>query len=185
MATFFNQKIIDSLYMAGSVVTVFMLVFSNRLIRRFNIWKLMLWGIALEIIALLTLGFSHDPNIIKIAFIAHQAIPPLLGFNMDLFFEGTLETQKDTEKVRSFYLTFSNTAFVIAPLMVGLLINDGSFANVYLLSALFLSILWLLIKDVFKNVHPKKYRQKEFFASLRVFLKRKNLKNIFLVNFIL
>lgn len=182
---FFDANTISNLYMAGSVLTIFCLLLSGRFLKWFGNWQLILAGLGIEIIALLTLAFSKNPAAITFAFIAHQALPVLLIFGLDIFFEGTLENRQDAEKVRSYYLTFINSAFVIAPISVGLLVIGNSFANVYALSAVFLAILWFLIFDVFRHTHPSRYRNTEIVSSFKKFLDHKSLTDIFFLNFLL
>ncbi len=185
LGQYFDSQTISNLYVAGAIITAFCLIVSGRFLKRFGNWRLVLSGIILEIGTLLTLAFSHNPTIIKIAFLAHQALPPLILFGLDIFLEGILVTVKDTEKTRAYYLTFMNLAFVFAPLTVGFMIEKISFSSVYLVSTLFLGILWLLVFDVFKNVEPVRYRETESFRNVKMFLGRKFLSVIFFLNFLL
>lgn len=185
LLNFFDETTISHLYMIGSLITISCLILSSRFLKWFGNHLLILVGLFLEACALLTLAFSGNPVSIAFAFIAHQSLPPLLLFGMDIFFEGTLVSLRDAEKVRSYYLTFGNAAFVIAPLVVGTLIAHGSYKMVYILSATFISILWFLIMDVFRFVKPRRYREIGFKNSLQKFLQRSKLSSIFAMNFTL
>ncbi len=185
LATRFDQLTIEHLYMAGALLTVFCLIWSSRVLNWFGNFKLILLGILLEIAALCTLGFSNDRTAIMLAFIACQALPPLLAFGLDIFFEGALVTMRDAEKVRSYYLTFGNAAFVIAPLAVGAIASQGSFSPVYAIAAGCIALLWFLILDMFSRLKPRRFREIGFLDSLRKFLKRKSLPAIMFMNFLL
>jgi MFS family permease len=184
LGTYFSDQVISALYTAGSCITMIGLLFSGRFLRRFGNWHLVLTGITLEIIALLMLAFSHDPTLIKIAFIAHHAIPPLMLFGLDIFFEGIVP-HTDTEKVRSYYLTFINVAFVIAPITVGMIVGVSSYSIVYFIAALILSLFWFLVFDIFKGVQPQRYREVEIESTIKRFFNRKQLGSIFMHNFVL
>lgn len=185
LLNFFDGGTISHLYMIGSLFTIACLVVSSRFLKWFGNYFLILTGLFFEAIALTTLAFSTTPAIIALAFIVHQALPPMLLFGMDIFFEGTLVSMRDAEKVRSYYLTFGNIAFVVAPLTVGTLIAHGSFKIVYILSATFIGVLWVLIADVFRHVKPRRYRETSFKHSLKKFLERNKLSGIFAMNFTL
>jgi MFS family permease len=185
LANHFSQTTIEHLYMVGSLLTIFCLIWSSRVINWFGNFKLVLLGIALEISALSTLAFSSNRTALMLAFIAFQALPPLLAFGLDIFFEGALVTMRDAEKVRSYYLTFGNVAFVIAPLAVGALVAQGAFSTVYSISAICIAILWFLIFDLFSKLKPRRFREVGFVDSVRKFLKRKSLPAIMAMNFLL
>lgn len=185
LSTFFPISVIDHLYMAGSLLTVGCLILSSRFLKWFGNNALVLVGLLCEIAALLTLAFATNPMYILLAFVAHQCLPPLLIFGMDIFFEGTLTSMKEAEKVRGFYLSIVNLAYVCAPLIAGSLANDGKFSTIYIISSIILSILWFIILIVFHNVRPKRYREVGFQNSLKKFLARRHLSGIFIMNFTL
>jgi MFS family permease len=185
LSGYFSEQTINGLYMVGSIITLFALAISSRVLKRYGNYTLVLVGIIAEAVALTTLAFSSNPSTIMLAFIAHQAIPPLLLFGMDIFFEGTLAVARDAEKVRAYYLTFINIAFVAAPLIVAALVSDNSFRVIYILSAVLVSILWFVVADVFRSLTPERYREVGFGDSVRKFVKRKYLSGIFFINFML
>lgn len=181
----FSEQAVNRFYTAGSIITLIALIISSRVLKRFGNYALVLVGIIAEVVSILTLAFSDNLITIGIAFMAHEALPPLIFFGLDIFFEGTLVSNNDAEKIRPYYLTSLNIAFVFAPLIVASLVSGNSFKIVYILSAVLALILWFVIADVFKGVNPKKYREIGFTDSLRKFLKRKNLSGIFVLNFLL
>ena len=185
LGTIMSQANIDNLYIISSIITILCLIGSVRFLKRYSNSKTMLFGITVEVIALLTLAFSKDVNVIKIAFIIHDALPPLLLFGLDIFFEDLSRTNAETERKRSFYLTATNTAYLAAPFVAGMIIARGSYSLVYILSAVFVFTLWLLVADVFIGVNPKIYSEVGFFDSINKFFKRKRLGGILLVNFFL
>jgi predicted MFS family arabinose efflux permease len=132
-----------------------------------------------------TLAFSGNPFHIAVAFICYQALAPLIIFGLDIFFEGALVSIRDAEKVRSYYLTFMNLAFVMAPLAVGALVNRGAFSTVYILAATCVGLLWFLIFDLFSGLQPHRFREIGFIDSIQKFVRRKNLSGIFFIDFLL
>jgi MFS family permease len=171
--------------MIGSLITIIGLIVSSRFLNTFGNYKLVLLGIALQMMALLTMAFSQNPIHLIVAFITYQAFAPLIIFGLDIFFEGALVTYRDAEKVRSYYLTFMNLAFVLAPIAVGFMIGEGSFVAVYVIAAIVIGTLWFLIYDLFYGLRPSKFREIGFADSLQKFLKRKSLTPIFFMNFVL
>ncbi len=185
LSNYFSEQAISRLYMAGSIVTIIALIASSRILRRFGNYHLVLLGLIAEIAALLTLAFTANTSLLAFAFIAHQALPALLLFGMDIFFEGTLAQAKDAERVRSYYLMFVNIAFVAAPLTVAAFVVDDSFQRVYILSAILVIILWFIVANVFHRMTPQKYREIGFANTFRAFMHRKYLSTIFILNFLL
>lgn len=185
LAQYFPGSVVNLLYTAGALVTILVLVASSRLINKVGIYRFALVALAYEIVALLFLAFVRNPLVIVPVFVIHEALPLVITFALDVFLEGMVRDEHTTGTVRSNYLTAVNGAFVVSPIVVGALVDRWSYNLVYGLSAAFAVVLLLLIADNFAFVRPKGYREVDFLDSVRKFLPRRNLLNIFLSNFFL
>ncbi|MBX4197884.1 MFS transporter [Candidatus Parcubacteria bacterium] len=185
LSEFFPAKTVGLLYTAGALLTVLILIASSSIIRRISNFYFFASILCTEIIVLLGLFSSSNPELIKILFVIHQAIPPLLLFGLDLFLEGTMRNENHTGGVHSLYLTAHNVAFVLSPLIVGKIVTMSSYRTIYLISAVFCMALLFLTFDEFRTIRTRKLREINFIDSLKKFVPHKNLNRIFIINFLL
>ena len=180
--TFTTEKVVGLLYTAGSIGMIVTFLNIARILKRIGNYRLMLILTVLEIGVLLGLAFSTQFLIIIPLFIAHLVIAPLLLYNLDLFLE-SLSEDATTGNTRGIFLTVINTAFVIAPLIVGLILTNGDFWKIYLLSALFL--IPLIVFTTFRKFKKESYDRIAIIETTKLFWKNSNCHHIFFVNFFL
>jgi MFS family permease len=185
LSQFFNERTISYLYTSGAVVTLIGLVVSIGFIKRFGNFKVVFFAVIAEILSLLGLFTTSDPTLVKLFFIIHQALPPLIVMGLDIFLEGTLRTQASIGRIRSLYLTAMNLSFVISPLIVGKIISISSYQMIYLLSAIFCAFFLLITIDHFRHIRTRELKEVNFFESVRTYLRHKDLCRIFIINFLL
>lgn len=191
LSEFFSAKTIGLLYTVGSLGTILGLVLATSVVRHIKNYHFFVTIVALEIIALLGLFLTTSPLLIKLFFIIHQAIPPLMLFSLDIFLERTtLREERKTGSIHSMYLTAQNLAYVCSPLIVGQIVasqagSDNIYKIVYSFSAFFCIILLLLGLDEFRFIKTRKLHELNFFDGVRKFTKHKHLNRIFIINFLL
>jgi hypothetical protein len=182
---FFSAQFLSSLYIYGSLITLFILVLMPRLVRKLNNGRVVLTGIVLEIMALLGLSLAASPKALIFFFLIHQAVPPLLFFGLDVFLEDTLRTEDETGRVRSTYLTIGNIAFVLAPFAVSQIILLGSYRLVYIISAAMCFLLFFVIGDELQPMKTRSIEQVSFTDSVRKIIPHRSLRIVMYLDFLL
>ncbi|MBU2103566.1 MFS transporter [Patescibacteria group bacterium] len=124
----------------GAVLTLAVFPFMPMITARFGARRTAIFLTSLQALTLATL--SASPGLIPaVIFIATAcAISPFIGYQLDLLLEATVKEEGTTGRVRTIFLTAANLALVLAPLVIGLLL-DGTenYARVFLASAILLT----------------------------------------------
>ncbi len=187
LSQFFENKIVNGLYTASAIFTLLVLINSAKIIKKFGLYHLMLLGITLEIGALFGLAFTSNILLVKFFFIAHQLLPPLLLFTLDICLESLMRTENTTGRIRSTYLTFNAAALVVSPFIVGKILGltNNSYQVIYALSGLFCVALLFVVFKVVKKIAVHPPRDIDFFQDIKLFVWHPDLKKVFAMNFLL
>jgi MFS family permease len=182
---FFSPTALSFLFILGSAISLVLILKGPALIKRFSNYRLTLFLIFLEFIAILGLAFTENPLLIALLFIIHQAMVLMLFYNLDIFLEEYSPVDESrTGGIRGVFLTFSNLTLVIAPAVAGLILGNGFYWKVYLFSALFLIPLYVVVK---RGLREK--ADEIASTSVALALKRlrgsRNLRNVLTVKFVL
>lgn len=184
LSTWFSNRSISLLYATGSLGTLILLLLLPYIISRTGNQRAMFFGIVLETITLvgLAVGGGLDKLTVAILFVAHNILVNLLFYNLDIFLEEK-SSDEATGETRGIFLTMSNVAFVITPALSGLIIGLGGYPPVYVISAAFLIPLFAIVVSKFENYKPHHIARP--FTSANKFIKKPNLRNVFLASFVL
>jgi MFS family permease len=182
---FFSPTTLSFLFIAGALANLILLLNGPRLIKKIGNYKLTLLFVLIEFLAVLGLALVKSPLFVGILFIAHQAVILMILFDLDVFLEDYSPfDESQTGSIRGLYLTIANITQVIAPAVAGLILTNGDFWRVYLVSAFFLIPLFLTVKKglKIKMAEPEGIKVRE---SFRAMLKNKDLHTVFMVQLIL
>lgn len=185
LARFTTPQGVSGLYILGSLVALAGFVFLTPVLRRAGNVRLFIGLSLIEALALIVLAITPSPALALAAFVFHQALPIILLFCLDILLEGTLPNEKNTGLARGLFLTSSNVALVLAPLLFSLLIVGDNFSFVYGLSALCLLpaiAIAFLNRKKFKDPHYHPFKPLEAARSL---WKNHDLRATWLANFLL
>ncbi len=185
---FVETKTIGVLYTVGAVCTIIAFLYASSLLTYFGNVKLTITLTVLEFLALLGMAFVQTPQVAIALFVLHQAIVPLILFNLDIFMEELIGTKEEsTGGRRGLLLTIMSLTGALASLGMGKLLGTGipNFSSAYLVSALFLiPFLYIIIKH-FRNFIDPHYPDFKIFHSINAFWKYKDIRNVFFAHFLL
>ena len=109
----------------GALITLGIFPFVPRLVGRYGPQQLALVFATLEAIMLLWLALSPTPIAAIFLTALACAISPLLSYQLDILLEATVKSEQETGRIRTAFLTAGNVALLIAPLLIGLLLDGG------------------------------------------------------------
>jgi len=192
-SSFLKQFVPDSaigvLYTASSAVTIFAFLFISRVLKRVGNYPLTLFLTFLEMGALIGMAYAESLRVAIPLFMLHQAVTPLLLFNLDVYMERMIgRSEKETGGKRGLSLAVMSFAGAIAPLAAGQLVSDGDGANfsvVYFASAFLLVPFLYIIVRYFQNFSDPRYHEIKILGTIRSFWVKRNIRNVFLTNFLL
>lgn len=181
-----HESVVGVLYTASSAITILVFLFISRVLKRVGNYQLTLLLTVLELLALLGMAFADSLRVAIPFFILHQAVVPLIFFNLDVYMEEmTGRNEKETGGRRGLMLGLMSFSGAIAPLAAGHLIsnNDVSFAPAYIASALLLIPFLYIITRYFKTFSDPRYEEIKILSTLHSFWAAKDVRNVFFAHF--
>lgn len=189
LGQFVGGEAIGTLFTIGSALTVLSFLFISRVLHKAGNFKLTISLALLEFVVLIGMGFADSLRTAVPLFILHQAIVPLLLFNLDVFVESLSSAEDRTGRKRGIMLTAMSLASALAPLGAGYLIGSSQseprFALAYFLSAFILIPFIILIYRNFKTFKDSPYPDVAVLEGIRHFWLDRNLRFVFLAHFLL
>lgn len=188
LSTFVSDEAVGTLYTIGSALSVLSFLFIARILQRVGNYYLTMGLVVVELFALLGMGFINELRVVLPLFIIHQAVVPLLIFNIDVFLEERIGNQEnETGGSRGLLLTMMSIAGALGPLTGGLLLGDEPlrFWLVYSVSAFILVLFGILVYKNFKTFHDPAYHEVKVLSSIRHFWEERDLRFVFLSHFLL
>ena len=185
LTNFISEKYVGLLYTIASLVTIILLSQSAKILQYFGNRKLILLFLIINMSALAFLISGSSASLIAISFISILATNTLISLCLDIFIEhfGTRET---IGKTRGLYLTITNLAWMLSPLITAILITeDGGYIPVYVLAFITVVIMTLGLFLSVKSFKDKKYTRTPFLKTYTNLKKNPHMMAITVINFIL
>lgn len=188
------HRVIDMLYIVGAVATIGSFMYASHILTRFGNIFLIKALTVIEFCALVGMGLSANPYIGLSLFVVHQAVVPIILFNLDIIMEVIIgEHEESTGTQRGILLTIMSLTTALAPLALGKLISiahdinigTSDFILVYLLSAFFLIPFLYVILSRFTEFEDPVYPHFKFRESIAEFWHYKDIRNVFFAHFLL
>jgi MFS family permease len=185
---FVSSRVVSILYTVGALITIAGFLYASPLLSKIGNYKLSIILTVLEFAALLGMAFVGNIYIAMTLFVLHQAVVPILLFNLDIFMEELIgDKEESTGGRRGLLLTIMSITAACASLGMGKILGTGipDFTSVYIVSALILiPFLHILISE-FKNFKDPIYPDFHLQESIALFWKHRDIRNVFFAHFLL
>lgn len=141
----------------GALITLASFPFMPRLVRRFGPKRLAIALAFLQAVAVSVLALSPSVVFAVLCVALVCATSPLVAYQLDLLLEAVTNEEESTGRTRTLFITAASLALVIAPLLIGLLL-DGTqeYWRVFLAASLLLTpfIALLLLEKLPEGEPP-------------------------------
>ncbi|MFM2357975.1 MAG: hypothetical protein RJA61_712 [Candidatus Parcubacteria bacterium] len=184
ISTLVGEEKVGLIYTIGSFLNLLLLLLTPRILKRFGNYKFIVSVIVIEALATLGLALIGYTTLALILFIIHQALVPLILFGLDVFLEEYSPNESTTGSTRGVFLTLANLALVISPALAGLVLTNGDYWKIYLLSTIFLVPI-LGISSVWRSNKKTIIENTSILNTFRRLRKNKDIFLIWKANFIL
>lgn len=185
---FVSGKTVGLLYTVSALVTVTLFLNMGRIITRFGKQRVLILLSCVAAIALVGLGLAHTALLAIPLFIVHQAVAPLILFNLDLYMEEAIgEEEHSTGGREGLRLTIMSFAGALAPLLSGYLIGTGTpeFERVYFTSAFLMLIFVAIIVRSFRSIADEKPPHLALKHGLERLWQHKDIRSVVGAHFLL
>ncbi|MCR4311440.1 MAG: MFS transporter [Candidatus Taylorbacteria bacterium] len=182
--TFINEHFIGALYALSALVTILFFILIPKIIYRFGNYLTTQTLLLCDIAGLIGLIWSHNPYVLSISFIVSFTAIAVIGFNIDVFLE---HFSKDaiTGKIRGILLSTSNIAWVVAPLLGGLILTNGDYWKIFLTATLIVLPLFFVLHSNFRDFGDPDYQSLPIKNTLKEMWVNKSIRSVFIVSFLL
>jgi MFS family permease len=178
---FFNDHVVGLLYSLGAILSIWAFIALPEALSRYGNYQIGLWALAVEFLAIFSLGLTQNPVFIFVSFVASLILIRIIGLNSDIFLE-SLSTNGETGDIRGRFLTASNLAWVFSPLIASLLIGESNYEELYIFSALLALPVLYIFATKFRGFIDPLYKRITFWASLRLLKKKPDVSKVFTIN---
>lgn len=180
-----GDNYVGILYTIASIVTLLLLSNTSVILKYFGNRRLILLFILGNMTSLATLITTNNTLYIAIAFIVFMVTNTLVMFCIDIFVEhfGTPET---IGKTRGRYLTITNAAWIISPILSGFLItHHGGYKAIYVVAFIMTIFMALGMFLFVKKFQDRAYIKVPFLTVYKFLKQNKHILAITMINFIL
>lgn len=187
LGKFVDPTAVGTIYTVGSAVSVLIFLFISRVLHKVGNFKLTFGLLLLNFFAIAGMAFAESLRVAVPLFILHLITLPMIFFNIDVFMEEQIGgSEESTGSKRGLLLTLASLIGAIAPLLSGILVDDGtgSFTYTYLLSAATVIPIMGILIFFFKDFSDPEYNEIDLFAAIARFWEQKNIRFVFLAHFV-
>lgn len=179
-----GTKGVGIIYIASSILAVFFLSKSARLLAKLGNRKYFLLTAGIHLCSLLLLVLPLHVIIHAIGLSAYLISGYGLVFSFDIFFEHTALI-RGRGKTRGLFLALCNIGWVIGPLASARIINHLGFTGIYALALIIFSLLVIVLELGLKHYHDPTYTSHRSHMMLGKIWKVPTLHAVIFANFIL
>jgi MFS family permease len=195
-STFLEQfvpaTILGLVYTTGAILSLIVISITPSFLKRHGLTNTATTVLSIDILAMLVMSYANfmqphtaAPIFFAIGgFLTFSAAIVLNRICLDAYLE-EFSSETKTGNIRGIYLTAVNSAFVLAPLAVGLLMRDSEFWRVYSISAVFLCMAVCVLIGKLSHVKVVRYHVHPFLKTARTIFKSNDIFNIFASSFLL
>ncbi len=185
LSGFANESVVGLIYTLSSILTILGLVYFSQILRKIGNYRTALTFIILQILALTGLAISNSLALVAPLFILSITLGNLIVLNIDVFIEHDT-TSKNVGSVRGMYLTIINIAWILSPMLAGVLLDGtNEYWKVYGTAVLLLLPALLILRSNFNKFNDPTYLEVPARTTLHKIWIDPNLYRIFMANIIL
>lgn len=184
LARFTSENFVGIMYTLSALLTIGAFVIVPRILRKFGNYRTIMGLLIIDFVSVIGLTFVSNNFLISLFFIASFVAIAIISFNVDIFLE-SFSQDATTGKIRGTFLSTANIAWIIAPLIGGMILTDGDYWKIFLATALLIPPILFLIHNNLKNFKDPEYETVRLKTTALEIVRDKNIRDIFVVSFLL
>lgn len=184
LTKFISEKYVGLLYTIGSLITLILLAYSAGILKNLGNRKLVIWLLVINMLSLVGLITSTNSLVIGSSFVSFITTNVLVFFCIDIFIEH-FGDPKTIGKTRGLYLTITSAAWMISPLITGLLVTKGGYVLIYIIALITTLLATLVLLFSVKKFKDRTYVKTPFMKAYAYLKTNPHMLAIVLINFIL
>lgn len=183
---FLSQTGVGFMFAASSALSLVVLFSVAIFLAKFGNYRVILFSVLLDFAVSLGLAYTHNIGWLFVFFVMNMVLVPVTLFCLDIFLENYTRDENTTGAIRGTFLSISNFASLIAPIISGWILGPESlFGKVYLIGALYLVPVAFILVARFRNFVDPVYDVLSPQKMLNLLRTDKNILNISSAQFLL
>jgi len=184
LSQFVGTKSVGIIFTVSAAIALLMFSLVGKWLKKYGDYKIASVLCSIIIISLVGLIFAKNPFLLTVLFIAFDVSVTMLYFSIDIFLE-TYSKDNSTGTVRGTFLSIASSAWIIAPILSGLILISGKYWYIYLAALItFLPVL-SLITSTMSQFKDSRYRNISIIKIVRDLPKHHSTYKIIASNFLL
>lgn len=179
-----GEQFVGVLYTVSSIFALVFLILLPKILKKYGNYKVTLILTILYLLNFLGLAFSQNIFFVLFCFLISGSMATAIYFNLDMFLEHQ-SSDVVTGRIRSTYLTCLNLAWLISPVLTGIIVGEFSYRKIYFVVALIMMPVILIVSSSFKDFKDPNYISINFLETVKSININKNIKNIIISSFLL
>ena len=184
LSQFVGTKSVGVIFTVSAIIALLLFSLVGKWLKKYGDYKIASVLCSVLIISLVGLIFVKNPFLLTMLFIAFDVSATMLYFSIDIFLE-TYSSENSIGTVRGTFLSIANSAWIIAPILAGLILISGQYWYIYLAALIaFLPVLSLITSGM-SRFKDSKYRNISIIKIIRDMPKHHSTYKIIASNFLL
>src|SRR3989338_3894971 len=184
LARFTSENLVGIMYTLSALLTIAVFTVVPHILRRFGNYKTIMGLLILDLLSVLGLTFVQNEFLISVFFITGFVAIAIIGFNIDIFLE-SFSRDATTGKIRGTFLSTANTAWIVAPLVGGIILTDGDYWKIFLATAILILPILFFVHNNLKKFKDPEYKIIPLKNTAGEIARNKDIRDIFIVGFLL
>jgi MFS family permease len=186
---FINEQRVGLIFAISAFLSIIIISQASRLFRIYGNLKILVVSAILTSLVLTLLSLAESPLVVIPTFIIYYSLSFLVRYALDVYLEN-ISDDENTGLIRGFYLTFLNIAWLVSPLLAGLLVVSGDYWKIYIIAAMSLLPL-ITIASIFLGEQKKlQYDNNGLWHQIKRLWQGKNqtdrdIRQILIIDFLL
>lgn len=179
-----DEFILSIVYILASILTIIGMLKMPRILEHLGNRSTTLLFCILFFISLIILAFGGNKIILVLSFILYFISSNFIITSLDIFIEDFSQNSK-VGSIRGIYLAVISLGWVVAQMVSGSIILKSSFRGIYLLSAGFVVLVYVIFTVFLRDFQDPQYKKISIRKTLKLFVQNKHLSKIYLINLVL
>lgn len=184
LSNFIPTESVGLIFTVAALASIIVLFNLPPFLRRFGNYRLAITATITEIVALFLISTITTPGVIVFFFVVHHVFLNIMYFSLTVFLE-SFSDDETTGNSRGVFLTIVSTAILIGPFVAGNIMSSASYPKIYALSGILILPILFIIGKHLHNFTDHTYTSISFIQTILTILREKNLRNVFVVQFLL
>jgi MFS family permease len=184
LENYIGKNYVGLVYVFASILTILFMLEMPRILTKYGNRSIAMFAGMVAFGSLVLMALGKGNIIVLISFILYFLSGNFIIASLDIFVED-LSKAHSIGKFRGLYLMMMSLAWVVAQTISGSVINKSSFMGIYLLSAMFMVLFYVIFIFFLKDFKDPEYKKVPILKTLKVFIKNRNISKIYLLNFLL